>query len=83
LFFHFCKTIFLETPLLPRTAFLRFVEKFVTIYLSCTNFNSIIDNIPATNEKICSGFGHDESGIVSDLNEIVTNFSTNLRNAVL
>jgi hypothetical protein len=30
-FFHFCKTIFLETPLLPRTAFLRFVEKFVTI----------------------------------------------------
>jgi hypothetical protein len=33
-------------------------------------------NISATDEKICSGFGHDESGIVSDINEIVTNFST-------
>jgi hypothetical protein len=34
-------------------------------------------------KKICSGFGHDESGIVSDINEIVTIFSTNLRNAAL
>ena len=33
--------------------------------------------------KTCSGLGHDESGIVSDINEIVTNFSTNLRNAAL
>ena len=31
LFFDFCKTAFLETALLPRAAFLRFVEKFVTI----------------------------------------------------
>jgi hypothetical protein len=51
--------------------------------LSCTNFRGIIDNISATNENICSGFGHDESGIVSDINEIVTIFSTNLRNAAL
>ena len=56
-----------------------------TIYsnLSCTNFKGIIDNISATNEKICSGFGHDESGIVSDINEIVKKKSTNLRNAAL
>lgn len=51
--------------------------------MSCTNFKGIIDNISATNENICSGFGHDESGIVSDINVIVTNFSTNLRNAAL
>jgi hypothetical protein len=45
------------------------------------NFKGIIDNISATNEKICSGFGHDESGIASDINEIATNCSTNIRNS--
>jgi hypothetical protein len=40
------------------------VEEQFTANLSCTNFKGIIDNISATNEKICSGFGHDESGIV-------------------
>jgi hypothetical protein len=30
-FFYFCKTTFSETAPLPRAAFLRFVEKFVTI----------------------------------------------------
>ena len=59
------------------------VEEQFTANLSCTNFKGIIDNISATKEKICSGFGHDERGIVSDINEIVTIFSTNLRNAAL
>ena len=30
-FFDFCKTTFLKTALLPRAAFVRLVEKFVTI----------------------------------------------------
>ena len=59
------------------------VEEQFTANLSCSNFKGIIDNIAATNEKICSGLSHDESGIVSDINEIVTNFSTSLRNAAL
>ena len=59
------------------------VEEQFTASLSCTNFKGIIDNISATNEKICSGFGHDESGIASDINEIATNCSTNIRNAAL
>jgi hypothetical protein len=59
------------------------VEEQFTANLSCSNFKGIIDNISATNEKICSGLSHDESGIVSDKNEIVTNLSTSLRNAPL
>jgi hypothetical protein len=35
------------------------VEEQFTASLSCTNFKGIIDNISATSEKICSGFGHD------------------------
>ena len=45
------------------------VEEQFTANLSCTNFKGIIDNISATNEKIWSGFGHDESGIVSDISK--------------
>ena len=59
------------------------VEEQFTANLSCSNFKGIIDNISATNGKICSGLSHDESGIVSDINEIVTNLSTSLRNAPL
>jgi hypothetical protein len=59
-------------PLRPKPINIKWsksVEEQFTANLSCTNFKGIIDNISATNEKIWSGFGHDESGIVSDISK--------------